>query len=1263
MKITRNKSNRRKVIAALVVASCIASGTGYHVMNTTYAVAGTQWQEYNHNGTSDIFIENTDHVRIDSNTQSMYFRGYGSVGYKDFMIYDDGQPYQKDITLTINEASTDWHTLEGGGFLINVGGSNSSKNGYLILFEKNGISLYQLNGTNIQQDNERIANVATKIASGAKNGSNHVLRLQTSPTHITVIDNGNVIINKDIQNLGGTGFGPYVSYTHHSCRAESRINFLDLKLKSQYATPNGIKWKEIKIGQGFDSTSPNVAANIANGNWNNSGTPINVSANDGESGADRIECPDGAVIPGANGTWIAKANGNYTFTGYDKEGNYAQATVAVNNIDTVAPSAGNISIQNKDGNGFDLVQSNTGDDRAGVGAVKFNVWTTNNGQDDLKTVDGVRQADGTWRAHISKADHGNQAGEYNAYANVYDNAGNKSDSDAVKTILDNTPPNIATQLDIPTGWTNKNLTVTVKATDAETGVSNITLPDGTVVKGDTATFTVEKNGVYTIKSMDNAGNVGTRSLPIGGTGATIAIDKNAPKLDLKYDKPNGWTNGDLVITANASDGESGIKSITLPDGKEVPGNTTTFNATQNGTYNFLTTDNAGNVTKGAITINEIDKSVPKIPTINGWDVTEDNKWHVVDVKPAVSTSSDGTLSGIKEVQYQIKDKANGTVIKDWATFTSGTSAISNEGISIVNYRTVTNAGTPSEPVATTVKLDKTKPNIKSMDITPDDSLRDGRDYRIDTDDSISGILKITLPDGTDLMNDISTKKAVVKSENKSLLQMLLPNANAASSQDIFSDQVSITIPKEGAYKAIVTDIAGNTNETLITVNPGVNTHRSGIIEDLTHMLDNWVPTNQTVTKDVINITKGYLSNPSYKEDVGNWNLKPATEDDLGRLTGIILVTDKQGSEIQVPFDKVIPKLIQTVDTALDRMKLHVGELWANNDTEARDMIDEMAPYILNPELKLDVKEFEKKLATEDEEGWVTGTYTVKDKTGKTEELPFKVKIEKLIQTVDSAKDRLLLYIGNIIVNNDTIDDDVLRQVKPYILNSELTPSITNFSKIRSTEDNLGLVKCDIVVKDKTGKSVVINFEKSINKLNQTLESARDRLTYFIAGLKADNDTTKDDIIKQVRSCLLNSDLDLDINDFKKVKSVYRQKGYVSGTIVIKDTTTGETAEVAMNLPIEALTKSDDYSKYLNVGEDGNINKDENVTKPEVTQITEQYKTDNSNILKELSDKIDNAVGGLPKTGGALLISVGSCVALIFMGIFYYVLREFRRKKK
>lgn len=1243
----RKLSNRKKIVIGIAVAATITSASGFKLAQSMHAVAGTQWQEYDHNGTNDSNISNTQHVTIDTNSQSMYFRGYGVVGYKDYMIYDDGQPYQKDITLTVNEASTDWHTLEGGGFLINVGGPESSKTGYLMLFEQSGISLYQLNGINLSQSNTKIADVATRIAGGAKNGTNHVLRLQTSPTHVTVTDNGNVVINKDIQNLGGTGFGPFVSYTSHSCSSESRINFLDLKLKSQYNTPNGVLWKDIKIGQGFDSTAPNVSAAIANGNWNNGGTPINVSASDTESGMNRIVAQDGTVLPGGGGSWTAHGNGTYTFTAYDNEGNYSQASVTVNNIDTSAPSAGSVAIENKDGNGFDVVSRGTGDDKSGVGAVKFNVWTTANGKDDLKTVDGVRQADGSWRARISKGDHNNEAGEYYAYATVYDNAGNHSDSGAVNTILDNRPPDIATQLDIPTGWTNKSIKVTVKATDAETGVASLTLPDGTVVKGDTATFTVDKNGVYTVKATDNAGNVGSKAVPIGGTGAAIAIDKNAPTLDLKYDKPKGWTNGDLTITATAADSESGIKSITLPDGTEVPGAVAKYNATQNGTYKFKTTDNAGNVTEGSITVNEIDKSIPKEPTLNGWNAEEDNKWHTTDVKPAVSTTSDGTLSGIREVQYEIKDKATGNVIQDWATFTPGTSTLTNEGISKVSYRAVTNAGTVSVPVDTTVKIDKTKPTIKSTDITLDDSLRDGRDYKIETSDAISGVARITLPDGTDVENDTENKNATNKG------------------QDINNSQVSITIPKPGTYKVMVTDIAGNTNETLITVSPDVNKHRTTLITDLSHMLDNWVPTNQTVPKDVVNLTKGYLSNPSYKEDVTDWDLKPATEDELGELKGTILVTDKQGNQIQVPFDKVIPKLIQTVDTALDRFKLHVGELWANNDTEARDMKDEMQPYILNPELKLDVDNFQKKLATEDEEGWVDGVYLIKDKNEKTNKLPFHVIIPKLIQTVDTAKDRLLLYIGNIIVNNDTESDDVLRQVKPYILNSELTPSIENFSKVRSTEDNLGLVKCDIVVKDKTGKSVVINFEKSISKLNQTLESAKDRVTYFISGLKGDNDTTKDDILKQVRSCIANSDLDLDIQDFKKVKAIYKKKGYISGTIRIKDTATGDIAEVAMQIPIAALTTSDDYSGYITMGPNGEktINKD--MAKPDISQITESTATVDNSLtgkLKELSDKINDAVSSLPKTGGIILAPIAGGVVLLLGGIIYIIHRRKKFKK-
>lgn len=1206
---------RKKIIASLAIATVIgvSAGTG-QLVPVINAVSGTNWQEHYRSG----------HVNINSGTQTMAFSGYTKPAYKDYMIYDDNQPYCKDITINISETTTDWHTLEGGGFLVNVKGSESAKYGYLILFEKSGISLYQLNGANLAGTTtiSGQGSKATKIASATKSGSNHQLRIETNPTHIKVTDNGNVIIDKDISNTGGCGFGPLVSYESHDCSSISKITFSNLKLRSQYKNSNGeIVWKNITIGQGVDLNGPEINLSLANSAWNNSGTNVRINATDEESSVAKIECPNGQVINGGSGTWTAPANGNYTFKVYDSAGNYSTRSIKVNNIDKTQPSIGSVSIQNKNGNGFDAIVSGVGDANSGVKAVQFKVWTTSNGQDDIKTVNAVNQGNGTWKAHINKSDHKNEAGEYQVLATSIDNANNSKNSGTVKTILDNTPPAITASYNVPTGWTNQDITVSINAKDTDTGVKNITLPDGTVVNGSSATFKVSNNGTYTVKSQDQAGNVATKNVVIGdGNGSSgIRIDKTLPNLEVNYKHPDGWVNTNLTITAVASDSESGIKNITLPDGTVVNGTSATFDATKNGTYTFKVTDNAGNETVKSIEVTEIDKSVPKEPSFSNLSAESQEEWKVQDFTPDVSTSDDGTLCGIKEVQYQVKNKETGNIIHDWQTFTPNNTKITDEGVLTVSYRTVTKAGTPSNAVETTCKLDKSKPSIKVTNITPADSLRDGLDYRFNADDVISGVKSITLPDGT----------------------------------IVGKNSVEVTIPKAGKYKALVTDVAGNVNEVTFDVPVGTNTHRTKIIDDLSHILDNLSPTNKTVPKDVINLATGNLNNPNYTVTIEDWDLDKSTEDDLGHLSGKVLVTDKQNNVIKVPFNKDVPKVIQTASSAIDRMKLHLGELHANNDTKAIDMIDQMRPYILNPELKLDVEDFKLIPATEDVVGKCTGVYTVTDKAGKVEKLPYEVEIPKLIQTVDTAKDRLLANIGKIVVNNDTVEDDILRQVKPYILNDKLTVKIENFEKKKSTEDDLGLVKCDIIVTDDTGKCDVINFEESISKINQTLKSARDRLMYSLSNLTGDNDTLKYDLIKQARGCIINHSLNLDIDNFMKLRATDESTGKLTGIFVITDEETGEMEEVPYTIEIDKLDKAPDYSNYLTKNDETDGS---SVGKPELSILTDDTE-EGLGILEKSKSIFSN----LPKTEGIGLISIGvSLVSLISICI-YALIRKLRKK--
>jgi hypothetical protein len=80
-----------------------------------------------------------------------------------------------------------------------------------------------------------------------------------------------------------------------------------------------------------------------------------------------------------------------------------------------------------------------------------------------------------------------------------------------------------------TNWTNKNVVITATATDVN-GVSKIVLPDNTEVNGDTATYTIIKNGMYVFKAENNDGNIVEETVEITN------IDKVKPTMVITVGK-------------------------------------------------------------------------------------------------------------------------------------------------------------------------------------------------------------------------------------------------------------------------------------------------------------------------------------------------------------------------------------------------------------------------------------------------------------------------------------------------------------------------------------------------------------------------------------------------------------------------------------------------------------------------------------------------------------------------------------------------------
>ena len=130
---------------------------------------------------------------------------------------------------------------------------------------------------------------------------------------------------------------------------------------------------------------------------------------------------------------------------------------------------------------------------------------------------------------------------------------------------------------------------------ASSGIDYILLPNGEKVYGESATYTVYENGIYTFSVFDRVGNFETIDVEITN------IDLNAPNLELTKIENDEFVEIDIKST----DDESGVSHIILPDGKRVDSDNYKFKVLNPGEYTFQVYDIAGNMTEKTMTVSGI----------------------------------------------------------------------------------------------------------------------------------------------------------------------------------------------------------------------------------------------------------------------------------------------------------------------------------------------------------------------------------------------------------------------------------------------------------------------------------------------------------------------------------------------------------------------------------------------------------------------------------------------------------------------------------
>ncbi|WP_455718223.1 hypothetical protein [Anaerosporobacter sp.] len=216
------------------------------------------WKEYDHYNYKDQHLP-TLAKHIIYNKTDIKMLGYSVAPLKDFLYVADDNAGQKIFEFDIQRDATDWHSMEGGGFLFNttVSDEKNSIKGFCILITQAGLKLVQIDCNNLsgfRNGSYKAVQNAGKILntySIPNVYSNHHLKIVVDAKTISVFDGDTKIIDSYVlpDNNYGYGFGPIISHASHACSQQSYFTFKNITMQTVKGSSlsdiiNGFEWRE-----------------------------------------------------------------------------------------------------------------------------------------------------------------------------------------------------------------------------------------------------------------------------------------------------------------------------------------------------------------------------------------------------------------------------------------------------------------------------------------------------------------------------------------------------------------------------------------------------------------------------------------------------------------------------------------------------------------------------------------------------------------------------------------------------------------------------------------------------------------------------------------------------------------------------------------------------------------------------------------------------------------------------------------------------------
>src|SRR3990167_8018518 len=274
--------------------------------------------------------------------------------------------------------------------------------------------------------------------------------------------------------------------------------------------------------------------------------------------------------------------------------------------------------------------------------------------------------------------------------NSSDNVNNAEIINSKQVKIDKTKP--TTVSDVPSGWQNNDVLVTITPSDSLSGVNNTFVctdqtDDCIPSSGDSVIVSLEGTNYIRHFAIDNVGNIGDV------ISNTVDLDKIKPNTT--DDAPSIWQTSPFNVTLNTSDSLSGIAATTYcvdKIGACSPNiNGTLINITEDGEFyiRYFSTDLANNKenTKNASSLARLDTSAV---SASNFQLTP--TYITTSGKVDVSCSGNAGVSGVKSIKTWIK-KHNGDVVEKEGSSNSFSDGNTNyAGVYSTGCKVTNNAG-------------------------------------------------------------------------------------------------------------------------------------------------------------------------------------------------------------------------------------------------------------------------------------------------------------------------------------------------------------------------------------------------------------------------------------------------------------------------------------------------------------------------------------------------------------------------------------------